>query len=183
MSSFCPVADTALCYNTVKSKRGKAKYAPRAGEMTMKFRRAMAVALVLAMIFATPAMAASSQTKQVVSVALKQLGKPYALYPDSPSSFNCASLISYCCNKVSSGKITRGGVSGGAAKITSLSKVGLGDIVCFKSSGNESGVPGCHFGIYVGKGYFIHASSSAKKVIVSKVKNYSGRFVGALRVF
>ena len=61
--------------------------------------------------------------------------------------------------------------------------MGLGDIVCFKSSGNEGGVPGCHFGIYVGKGYFIHASSSANKVIMSKVKNYSGRFVGALRVF
>ncbi len=183
MSSFCPATDTALCYNTVKSKRGIVRRAPRAGEMDKRFRRAMAMALVLAMIVATPAMAASSQAKQVVSVALKQLGKPYALYPDSPSSFNCASLVSYCFNKVSSGKITRGGVSGGADKITAVSGLALGDIVCFKSSGNESGVPGCHFGIYVGKGYFIHASSSAKKVIMSKVKNYSGRFMGALRVF
>lgn len=145
----------------------------------MRFRKTLAIALVLAMIFATPALAASSQAKQVVSVALKQLGKPYALYPNSPSSFNCASLVRYCYNQVSSGKITRGG----ADRITSLSKLGLGDIVCFKASGNEGGIPGCHFGIYVGKGYFIHASSSANKVIMSKVKNYSGRFVGALRVF
>ena len=149
----------------------------------MRFKRTMAIALVLAMIFATPAMAASSQAKQVVAVALRQLGKPYALYPNSPSSFNCASLVRYCCNQVSRGKITRDGVSGSAARITSLRKVGLGDIVCFKSSGNENGVPSCHFGIYVGKGYFIHASSSANKVIMSKVKNYSGRFIGALRVF
>ena len=145
----------------------------------MRFRKTLAIALVLAMIFATPALAASSQAKQVVSVALKQLGKPYALYPNSPSRFTCVSLVRYCYNQVSSGKITRGG----ADRITSLSKLGLGDIVCFKASGNEGGIPGCHFGIYVGKGYFIHASSSANKVIMSKVKNYSGRFVGALRVF
>ena len=179
MSCFCPERPTALCYNTVELKRGADKTGPRAGVMNMRFRKTLAIALVLAMIFATPALAASSQAKQVVSVALKQLGKPYALYPNSPSSFNCVSLVRYCYNQVSSGKITRGG----ADRITSLSKLGLGDIVCFKASGNEGGIPGCHFGIYVGKGYFIHASSSANKVIMSKVKNYSGRFVGALRVF
>ena len=62
------------------------------------------------------------------------------------------------------------------------SSVQPGDIVCFKTSGNEKGLLSYHFGIYMGKGYFIHASNTAKQVIVSKMKSYSGRFLGGMRL-
>ena len=58
-----------------------------------------------------------------------------------------------------------------------------GDIVCFKNSSRLKGILGYHFGIYVGKGYFIHASNSAGKVTAGKLSQYRKRFIGAVRIF
>lgn len=148
----------------------------------MRIKSAIAIVLILTVILSASATAAT-KGQQVVSVALTQLGKPYMLNSDAPNSFNCASFVIYCYNKVASGKITTSGISGSYSKITSASNLKEGDVVCFKTTQQESGILGCHFGIYMGRGYFIHASSSAGMVTVSKMKNYKKRFVGALRVF
>lgn len=58
-----------------------------------------------------------------------------------------------------------------------------GDIVCFKSSSRLKGILGYHFGIFVGRGYFIHASSSTGKVCISKLKKFKKMFVGAVLAF
>lgn len=149
----------------------------------MNFKRIAALALLLAIVTATPAMAATMRAKQVISVALTQLGKPYKLNSDAPNSFNCASFVTYCCNQVSSGTISKSGIKGSYYRVASKSKMDVGDLVCFKTTGNEVGILSYHFGIYMGHGYFIHASNSAGKVIVSKLKDYAGRYLGALRVF
>jgi len=149
----------------------------------MKFRRSIALALALLMLFATPAMAISrTRARQVLSVAFEQLGKPYELISDAPNSFNCASFVAYCFNAVDSGSFTNNRFSGHYRKISSMKKLKAGDIVCFKASGSETGMLSYHFGIYMGKGHFIHASNSAKEVIISKLTSYSGRFLGGLRI-
>ena len=147
----------------------------------MRTKRTLALALLLLLILSTPAMALPKSTK-VLNVAVAQLGKPYELSSDAPNSFNCASFVAYCFNTVKSGTITRNGVSGRCRKIGSMQKMKAGDIVCFRTSGSEKGILNYHFGLYMGKGRFIHASNSAKQVVISKLKSYSGRFLGALRV-
>lgn len=149
----------------------------------MRFKRSMALALILMMLFSMPAMAATARARQAVAVALKQVGKPYQLHSDAPNSFNCATLVAYCCNQVSGRMFTKSGIAGQHKRISSMSKLEAGDVVCFKTSGSERGVLSYHFGLYMGKGYFVHASNSADKVIVSKMKDYAGRFLGGLRVF
>ena len=59
-----------------------------------------------------------------------------------------------------------------------------GDLVCFDTVGNDSDLSD-HVGIYLGEGYFIHASSSAGKVIVSSMKSgyYKNVFSWGRRVF
>lgn len=158
-------------------------YLPDKGEMDVSVKRITALALLLILLSAIPATAASMRGVQVVSVAMKQVGKPYALHSDVPNSFNCATFVAYCCNQVSSGAVTKSGIGGKPKKITSVKKLEAGDIVCFKTSGSERGILSYHFGIYMGKGFFIHASNSANEVIVSKMKDYSGRYLGAMRVF
>lgn len=149
----------------------------------MRIKSIIALVLALALVSAVPAMAASSKGMQAVSVALRQLGKPYSLRSDAPLSFNCATLVGYCVNRVESGKITGSGVHGDYARIGSIKRLEAGDVLCFKTTGSEIGILNYHFGIYMGRGYFVHASNSAGKVTVSKVKDYAGRFKGAIRLF
>ena len=147
----------------------------------MRTKRYIALVLLFLLVFSTPAMAVSRASK-VITVAVAQLGKPYALVSSAPDSFNCASFVAYCYNTVNNGTITRNGVKGKCRKIHSMKKTKAGDIVCFRTSGNEKGILNYHFGIYMGSGRFIHASNSAGKVVISKMKSYSGRFLGALRL-
>ncbi len=149
----------------------------------MKVEREIALFLLLALVCSMPAMAESSRVEQLLSVAVEQLDAPYELFSDAPNSFNCLTFVIYCFNQVASGKISVQGIDGDYEKISSIRNVQPGDIVCFKSSSRLKGVLGYHFGIYVAKGYFIHASSEAGKVTVSKLKNYKKRFVGAVRIF
>lgn len=149
----------------------------------MKFRKTVALMLLLALVFSMSAASASSRSRAVVAVALKQLGKPYALNSSAPDSFNCVSLVAYCYNRVNSGTISKSGIRGRCTRITSTRKLSPGDVLCFKSPNNSKGTPDYHFGLYTGRGCFIHASSSAERVIMSKLKDYEGRFLGALRLF
>lgn len=140
------------------------------------------IAVLLILLLATPAMAASSKKEQIISVATEQIGKPYKLYSDAPNSFNCVTFVAYCFNAVAPGTVSQSGVKGSYDKIASKEDLKAGDILCFKTSSNQKGILGYHFGIYLGKGYFIHASSSAGEVTMCALKNYKNRFVGALRV-
>lgn len=151
-------------------------------EMALNTKRLIALALVCALAFATPVLAAASNSRRVISVALKQLGKPYALKSDAPNSFNCASFVAYCVNQVSGGRISKEGIDGTHHRVTAFKNLRQGDVVCFRTSGTEIGILNYHFGLYMGRGYFIHASNSAGKVIISKLKDYEGRFLGAMRI-
>ena len=68
-------------------------------------------------------------------------------------------------------------------KIVEISKLRRGDIVCFHTNLNDKDLSD-HTGIYIGGGLFIHASSSAKKVIRSTLASgyYNERFSWGRRV-
>ena len=149
----------------------------------MKVRRTFAIILLLILTVTLSAAADAPQVKQLISVAIEQLDAPYELFSSPPDSFNCLTLVTYCFNQVADGTFSAKGVEGGYEKITSIKDVEPGDIVCFKSSSRMKGILGYHFGVYVGRGYFIHASNSAGKVTADKLTQYKKRFLGAVRIF
>ena len=149
----------------------------------MKVKRTIAVFLLLILAAYAPATADSTQVAQLLSIAKEQLGAPYELFSNPPDSFNCLTFVTYCFNRVADGTFSANGVERGYEKITAMKDAEPGDIVCFKSSSRMKGILGYHFGICVGRGYFIHASNSDGKVTVDKLSKYRKRFVGAVRIF
>lgn len=124
-----------------------------------------------ASLMATEVDARESKIERAIYVAQNLLGKPYKLLADPPSSFNCAAFVYYCYNMAEPdcvGKNLSEQVHDSRyKKITSISSLKRGDMVCFNIASNTD--PYGHVGIYIGEGWFVHASSSDKQVTVSKL--------------
>ena len=120
-------------------------------------------------------------------MAQNLLGKPYSSNANPPKSFDCALFTHYCYTKDKSGSVKSSaqsqGYDSGLSKI-SYSDLKRGDLVCFNTVSGDSDLSD-HVGIYLGNGYFIHASSSAGKVIVSSMRSgyYKTTFSWGRRVF
>ncbi len=129
--------------------------------------------------------AAETGKEAMISVALAQLGKPYRWSEEGPDGFDCSGLVYYSlkCAGVSVSRYSASGFSQveSWAYVGSIDKLKRGDLMFFKSD-TSSGIS--HTGIYLGDGTFVHASSSAGKVIISSVTSYYERnFVLGRRVF
>ena len=135
-------------------------------------KKTLAFIILFSLICAMPGLATASQIELTLATAIEQLGAPYELYSDAPFSFNCFTFVAYCFNEVVPGLISLDGIAADYEKITSIRDVKPGDIIGFKSSKNLRGILGYHFGIYIGKGYFIHAANKTDGVIVSRLKDY-----------
>jgi cell wall-associated NlpC family hydrolase len=106
-----------------------------------------------------------SQRNAVVRVALAQVGKPYVFGGAAPEQgFDCSGLVRYVIGQVyvmpprTAAKQARTGAA--------IRRDGLrpGDILAFGVGDTVT-----HVGIYVGDRKFVHASSVAGRVIVSRV--------------
>lgn len=138
-------------------------------------------------LLATEAGARESKVECAIYVAQNLLGKPYELLADPPTSFNCAALVYYCYNMAEPGCVGKN-LSEQVhdtryQKITSISSLKRGDMVCFNIASNTD--PYGHVGIYIGDGWFVHASSGDKQVTVSKLTSgyYKKAFSWGRRVF
>ena len=116
----------------------------------------------------------SKRLEYAIYLAQKQLGKPYRSNANPPSSFNCSMLMYYCYEKAGfdmKDSASKQGYDGNYKKV-SYSDLRRGDMVCFDTNTGDDDL--CdHTGIYLGKGYFIHASSSAGRVIITNMENDS----------
>lgn len=104
-----------------------------------------------------------------INVAMQQEGKPYSYSNEGPDSFDCSGLVYYSLKSV--------GVSVGRMSAKHFATIEnwqtvptkdmliRGDLLFFTNSAG-SGTIG-HTGIYLGNDKFIHASSSAGRVVVS----------------
>lgn len=96
----------------------------------------------------------------LIKVAKQQLGKKYVRGGKGPDVFDCSGFVYYCLNQAGYkiGYMTSAGWAGSSyAKVTSLSDMKKGDILCFKG----------HVGIYLGGGQMIDASSSQGKIRIT----------------
>lgn len=110
----------------------------------------------------------------VIYVAQCQLGKPYIYGTAGSSSFDCSGLTTYCFKKIGI-TLGRSAYAHGyedktGTKITSVNDLKRGDILCFNTIDDSD--QSDHVGLYVGNGYFIHASSgdsNGHQVVVSSL--------------
>lgn len=121
---------------------------------------------------------------EFISIAKKQLGKPYILGDKGPDSYDCSGLVYYCLRQL--GVYTRRLNAAGFSRtsrwteISSLDNVKKGDLLFFKTDTSDSVG---HVGIYVGSGEMIDASSANGEVVRRSAKSSYWRrnFVNARR--
>jgi len=110
----------------------------------------------------------SSKVKEIVNLAIAQMGKTYLWGATGPERFDCSGLTTFVYKK--------NGISLPRTAIEQ-SKVGdkvtydglkKGDLIFFRST-KSSRIS--HTGIYLGNNLFIHASSAKGKVVESNLKS------------
>lgn len=134
----------------------------------------------------SPGMSNSQKIDFIVKLAESLKGKPYSSNANPPKSFDCSRFVRYCFGqaKISlSGSAKDQGYSTKYDRITSTGSLKKGDVVVFNTNSTDDDLSD-HTGIYIGSGYFIHASSSAGKVIVSSLSSgyYKRNFSWGLRI-
>lgn len=120
--------------------------------------------------------------QQLVDAAMKYLDVPYVWAGTSPNGFDCSGFVHYVYKELGySINRTAASIYENGSYVEK-SQLQPGDPVCFTNSGSGSSIG--HVGIYIGNDQFIHASSSARKVIISKLSDdyYIRNYVGARRI-
>lgn len=118
--------------------------------------------------------------KRVVQAAQGVVGKPYRYGGASVKGFDCSGLV-YFSYKKAGLKVPRTALSlYYNTKHIKKSELRKGDLVFFKLTRKKTS----HVGIYAGKNRFIHAPSSGKKVMISKLSDpyWREHFVVAGRI-
>lgn len=119
---------------------------------------------------------------QIVATAKEYLGTPYVWGGTSPKGFDCSGFVYYVYQQYgyqlqrrASLQYANNGVS------VSKSQLQPGDLVFFSDSVDPIG----HVGMYIGNGYFIHASSGKGCVCITALEGssyYINHYTGAKRI-
>ena len=117
----------------------------------------------------------SEKAKIVINLAKKQVGKPYIYgsgYADEedPRGFDCSGLVYWLFKHVDvtlQDSAYRQGYDTRYARLT-MSELIAGDVIFFNTNTSDSDLSD-HSALYIGDGKFIHASSTANKVIISSL--------------
>lgn len=122
---------------------------------------------------------ARSQVSQIISTAKKYIGVPYKFGGNTPKAFDCSGYVQYVFAQNGMDLPRTSDDQYKLGKSMSAGKLEAGDLVFFTTY--EAGASHC--GIYLGKGQFIHASSS-KGVRIDKLnddywksKYYGGKHI------
>ena len=112
-----------------------------------------------------------------IYLAQNALGCPYVYGATGPSKFDCSGLTCYIFKPMEV-KLERTAYNQGYdesyEKVEDRQKLKRGDLVYFNTISDSD--LSDHAGVYLGDGYFIHASSGAHKVVVSNLTTgYYGR--------
>lgn len=123
----------------------------------------------------------SEKTSSIIPTAKRKLGTRYVYGAMGPYKFDCSGFTSYvfkakgvCLPRKASAQYQRG-------ERVSRNNLKEGDLVFFDTDNRRNCIS--HVGIYAGNNKFVHASSGARKVVVSNLDKdfYSKRYRGARR--
>ena len=107
----------------------------------------------------------------LLKIALQKQGKPYVYGSFGPNSFDCSGFVYWCYKQINITLKDSAYKQGYDTRYPKLAHADLkpGDLVFFNTV-NDSDLSD-HSGLYLGNGQFIHASSSAKMVIISNLNS------------
>ena len=118
-------------------------------------------------------MSNAQKLEYAIYVGQNQLGKPYVYGTEGTESFDCSGFTRYCFKKIGitlKRNAQQQGYDDTYTKIESVSALKRGDMVFFNTVSSDGDL--CdHSGIYLGSGWFIHASSGQAKVVVSNLSS------------
>lgn len=121
-----------------------------------------------------PSIIPVSNSRDIVTIAKKQLGVPYVFGGANPSGLDCSGFIHYVYNQ--SGKnIGRTNAAGYYSMATKISTPRIGDLVFFSGT-YKRGIS--HVGFYIGNGQMISAASSGVKIDTIHSGYWSKYFTG-----
>ena len=121
-----------------------------------------------------------SVAQKIVDYAYTFLGTPYVYGGKTPAGFDCSGFTMYVfaefgydLHRVSTDQYKDG-------VYVAFDDLEVGDLVFFSSNKKAIG----HVGIYIGEGYFIHATSPGDVVRITDISSeyYATRYVGARRI-
>lgn len=126
----------------------------------------------------------SSKASKIISKAKAKLGCRYVWATQGPKTFDCSGFTYYVVKQALGRTIPRTpAAQSKTGTYVSRKNLRKGDLVFFDTSG-AYGKKVTHAGIYLGSGQFIHASSTAKKVVISNMSkgHYYKAFVNGRRL-
>lgn len=125
----------------------------------------------------------SAVANKVIDFAKQQIGKPYAYGANGPSAFDCSGFVKYVLNNSGISVPRTSGAFGNIGTPISIQNVQPGDIITMDTSGANNGTIS-HVGLYAGNGQMIHASTSARGVVLDNIYSayYAPRIVNIVRV-
>jgi len=111
-----------------------------------------------------------TKAEKVAILANSLQGRPYAYGAEGSQKFDCSGFTYYVYKNAAGVTLKRSSYEQGNdsrfGTVASISGLRQGDMVCFNTSG---GSVVDHVGVYIGGNKFIHASSTAGKVVVSEI--------------
>jgi len=118
--------------------------------------------------------------RQAVAGAMQYLGTPYVWGGTSRAGVDCSGLVYLVYSPFVPNLPRLSFDQWGAGIAVDRNDVAPGDLVFFDTDGSGAS----HVGIYIGDGRFVHASSSARRVVVDNLDEpyYLSHYLGARRV-
>jgi hypothetical protein len=107
--------------------------------------------------------------KNIQALLASYLGKPYVWAEEGPDAFDCSGLTYniYGSMGIDIPRVAREQAKMG--KTIPFEELAYGDLIFFGNT-NQNSTRITHVGIYLGDGWFAHASSKARKVIITHFK-------------
>ena len=104
--------------------------------------------------------------KNIQELLLSYLGKPYVWAEEGPDAFDCSGLTYNIYGKMGIAIPRTASEQAKMGKRVAFSNLHYGDLIFFGARNRHSARIN-HVGIYLGEGWFAHASSTDRKVMVS----------------
>ncbi len=108
-----------------------------------------------------PGASVSSATR-AAHIAAKQVGTPYRYGGADTKGFDCSGLVYYSYSNVGVQVARTTGALWRTLQPVSKDQLSAGDVLFFDIEGKIS-----HVGLYLGRGRFVHAPSSGKRVVIT----------------
>lgn len=119
-----------------------------------------------------------SRGAEAVRKSKTYLGVSYVYGGASSKGFDCSGFTMYVMKSMGVSLPHGATAQFGYGDPVDKANLKEGDLLFFKTTPAPIG----HVGIYIGNGQFIHASSAKTGVIISNLKTYGGKYVGARRI-